>query len=106
MDPTSYCSITVLQGPTRNPGGFLGASAAFHFFSSCEAPGGMFHSPPEAAPPHRGFEFLSFTAGAWLCPEKRPFSLASPIPCLALFALSSWDRAHSPCTPAPKKPAW
>lgn len=21
MDPTSYCSILVLQGPTRNPGG-------------------------------------------------------------------------------------
>lgn len=31
------------------------------------------------------------------------FSLASLILCLAPFPLSSWDCAHSPCTPASKK---
>lgn len=55
MDPNSYCSILVLQGPTRNSGGFLGALAAFDFFSSCKAPAGPFHGSLEAAPPHPGF---------------------------------------------------
>lgn len=55
MGPTSCCSILVLQGPTRNPRGFLSAWAAFDFF--CEAPGELLCSSSEAGPPHPSFEY-------------------------------------------------
>lgn len=92
-----------LARANTQPRGFLSASAAFDFFSSCKAPAGLFHGSLEAAPPHPGFEFCSFTAGAWLCQGRCPFSLASLILCPAPFPLSSWDGAHSRCTPASKK---
>lgn len=92
-----------LARANMQPQGFLSASAAFDSFSSCKAPAGLFHDSLEAAPPHPGFEFCSFMAGAWLGQGRHPFSLASLILCPTPFPLSSWDCAHSPCTPASKK---
>lgn len=45
MDPTSYCSILFLQGPTRNPGGSSVLWLLLIFLAPVRLPLGCFMAP-------------------------------------------------------------
>ena len=103
MDPTSYCSILVLQGPTRNPRGSLVLWLLLIFLASVRLPGGCFVAPQRLVHPIPALSFAALWMERGCAQASIPFPSASLILHSAPFHLSSWGCAQDPCTPSTQK---